>query len=527
MVVLAAGLMRLPVEPDCPQGAVPIGASPPEGFERYCASVSVDGSVLKNGWYTSWFENGQKAAEGEFHEGRRTGQWLRWWSEGQKFEELQFQRGALTGPYRSWYRGGLPSAEGAYTDDRQVGFWSFRHENGRPAASGSYVAGLQSGTWEYLYETGALLATASYSGGLPSRHAVPAVNVPLPRTAKADPISATVDSRIELLSAALMLTSWPNLGPWSTQDSAYRADMQAAFLPFRDHAAVRMLDAMVQEGFTFDVPVRWILHFGEPPGLEDPNYFEDYVRRRVGGDAPLRRLAAAFRDFAREAKFSRFYALHRSFYANLEARYRGAEPPESATALIEGYLGERMAGYNVLIAPLFGDREYGFALPVAGGKRVYAVGAPQRVERGEFAFDREAIRRTLYREFNRGLVEPAIEDAFGKDFRPDLYRLVKADMNDAGYPTWRWALTEMAVRAVEIRLLRAHGFASEADEALRKGLQAERFVWLPHAVDRLVDYEAQRDRYPTFRSFAGRLLQVLEDTTPVVIGGKVMFVVKK
>ncbi len=520
--------VRLPIEADCPDGAVMVGAPPPAGGERYCRKMGPDGAELRHGWYTSWFRNGQKAAEGEYRDGLREGQWLRWWDNGQKFEDLSLAAGKLDGSYRSWHRTGKPSATGAYAADWQDGAWAFWHENGNKAATGRYERGLQAGLWQYWREDGAFVASGSYAAGLmaaPAR-AETALLAPA-RAAGPEPSArAFVDPRVELVSAVLALTRWPELGPWNSRDSRYARDFNEAFLPFKEHAAVRMLDAMIGEGFTFDVPLRWILHYGDPPELPQHLAFDTYMFRRAS-DKQMTGLAAAMRDFARQSHFMRFFEAHREEYDRLGEAYRLQAPHSGVAGLLERYFREHQSSYAVIIAPMLGKRTYGFRLGPVGGTQVYSVGAPNGFESGRFTFDRDAIRSTLYREFNRAFTEVAIQEAFGSEFRPDLYKLVKPEMDDLGLPTWRWALTEMAVRACEIRLLQVSGFADEALAILRQGVQVERFYWLPYAVERLAEFERRPDRYPTFKDFGRRFLESLDEADPMVIGGRVMFLVRR
>ncbi|MBM3266829.1 MAG: DUF4932 domain-containing protein [Candidatus Sericytochromatia bacterium] len=521
----AASQIRFPDEPECPEGASIAGAPPPAGRERYCRKMGPTGAEIRHGAFRAWYSNGQAAAEGEYRDGLREGPWRRWWDNGQPFERIAFRAGKVEGAYRSWYRAGQASASGTYRSDWPDGPWLWWHESGKPAARGSYDDGLQAGDWHYWREDGAFLASGSYVTGLMDPLAVPVPgNLP---GGEAKAARVLVDPRIELISAALSLTNWPNLGPWNTGETRYAREVAEHFRPHRDHAAIRLLDAMVGAGFTFDVPLRWIAHYGDLPALAQEAPFEPYMLRRASAQE-MRDLAAALRDLARRSDFLRFFAAHRRDYERLTDEYREeAAPHLGLPGELERYFGERRRAYSIVIAPQLGGRSYGFWFGEGDGAQVYAVGPPDRVAGGDPGFDRRAISSTLFREFNRSFVEGAIQDAYREDLRPDLFRLVKPDMDDLGFPTWRWALVEMAVRACEIRLLQNAGRRDEARERLREGVQGERFLWLPYAVERLSEYERQRDRYPTFRAFAPRFLESLDAADPLVIGGRPMFLIRR
>lgn len=543
-IVAALAGAVLPVEPECPDGTVVVGSAPGSGGERYCGKPTAAGQMVRHGWYTAWFPNGRKAMEGEYREGVRAGQWLRFWDDGAKFEDLTFRNGLLDGPYRSWHRTGTPSASGTYRENWQDGHWVFWHETGARAAEGYYAAGLQEGRWTYWRPDGQVQGTGEYLDGamrpadgeidaasdmtarrtafLDTRPPAPAVVVP--------ELEVSVDPRIELLSAVLNLTLWPELGPWCAGDTDYAHAMKEAFGGMRDHGAVRLLDAMVQDGFTFDAPLRWILHYGPPPTLEPKVPLDPQVLRRAGGEKALAELAAAMRDFARDSRFMAFFEQHRSYFDRLARAYRHAAPEASVPALLESYFGSRRSGYHAIIAPMLGPRSY--ALRIGGTSAaereiLYAIGAPHGQHGGQFEFDPAGIRTALYRDFSRAFTEPAIEAAFGSGYRMDLYPLAKPDMDDLGLVTWRWVLTEMAARAAEIRLLRLHGFNSEARDLLRQGTAVERFAWLPYAVERFEQYEGERSRYPAFERFGSRFLGLLDETEPVLISGRLMFLLRR
>lgn len=556
LAVGAAALMSahpgglLPVEAECPEGAEIAGSAPPSGGERYCRKLLPDGRVVRHGWYTAWYRNGGKAVEGEYRDGERTGQWLRFWEDGRRFEDLSYRGGKLEGPYLSWHRSGKPSAAGQYREHWQAGRWAFWHDTGAKAAEGDYAAGFQEGRWTYWRPDGTLLGSGEYRSGLMRKEGVALPVVPGlalhdeagqeargPRagaTGSRQPgsprLEVAVDSRIELISAALSLTIWPELGPWNEGGTDYARAMREAFGSLRDHAAIRMLDAMVRDGFTFDVPLRWILHYGPPPALEPRMSLDAYVRRRAGGERVLGELAAAMRTFARDSRFMAFYHRHKGYYDSLAGAYRQTAPRAAVPALLEAYYGTRRSGYHALVAPMLGTRPYAFRLGGASGpehETLFSVAAPHFQEGGRFRFDPAQVRTSLYREFNRGFTEPAIERAFGTGVRPDLYALAKPDMDDLGLPTWRWALSELGVRAAEIRLLRHHGFEAEASDLLREGTSVDRFVWLPYAVDRLAEYEADRGRFPSFADFGSRFLGILDDTDPVTVSGRLMFLLRR
>ncbi len=58
------------------------------------------------------WDNGQKAIEGNWKDGREDGKWTRWYVNGQKKSEGNYKDGKNDGKSTSWYENGQIKAEG-------------------------------------------------------------------------------------------------------------------------------------------------------------------------------------------------------------------------------------------------------------------------------------------------------------------------------------------------------------------------------------------------------------------------------
>jgi len=112
---------RLRVQPEvelkpCPSGALVVGQPPPDGFEMFCAVEDAKVRWKHHGWYVGWYDNGQRASEGEYVDGKRHGAWIFWHHNGQKRLEAGYRMGEKRGRWTFWDRDGAETKVIDYPD---------------------------------------------------------------------------------------------------------------------------------------------------------------------------------------------------------------------------------------------------------------------------------------------------------------------------------------------------------------------------------------------------------------------------
>lgn len=107
-----------------------------------------------NGPFNQWYTNGQKAAEGSFTQGRRTGMWVWWHDDGRIATRGRYEAGSEAGEWTWWHRSGKTEQRGAYLDGTRVGEWSQWFDEGQLRARGLYERGHKEGRWRYWLADG-------------------------------------------------------------------------------------------------------------------------------------------------------------------------------------------------------------------------------------------------------------------------------------------------------------------------------------------------------------------------------------
>ena len=114
----------------------------------------------KDGIYTVWYENGQKAEEGTYKKFRKDGLWTVWFENGQKEWEATMKGGTANQKFTYWYKNGHKDVEGAYKDGEWDGKFTTWYENGQKSKEGNYKEGKQDGypeldgLWTWWHENG-------------------------------------------------------------------------------------------------------------------------------------------------------------------------------------------------------------------------------------------------------------------------------------------------------------------------------------------------------------------------------------
>ncbi|HUF46538.1 MAG TPA: DUF4932 domain-containing protein [Vicinamibacterales bacterium] len=312
-----------------------------------------------------------------------------------------------------------------------------------------------------------------------------------------------VDPRIELMTVVQLLAGYQ---PLTTVNSRYRADALTHFEPVRDHRAVRLFREMNEEQFRFDAVPKVVLTFGPPPALPPIAPVDPSVLRRAGGSRRVEEFAAALRDFARVSRLESFLSGHQDLYA----RVVSALGPEVAAAIepLRRYTGISLDNCVLLAAPLIHDGGFQATIGEAGRARVYALIGPFGERDGEPVFSESgSVAGLAQHEFSHSFVNPLVEK-FSRDVNRSarLYDAIKADMQKQAYGDWPTAVHEHIVRAITLRLAYARSRA-DGDRALRNE-EARGFRYVKALAARLEEYEAAREKYPTFETFFPRLLEV-------------------
>jgi hypothetical protein len=391
-----------------------------------------------------------------------------------------------------------------------------------------HISGLRTATLAALLAGAPLLSAATLaaqSAAAPlvvaSVAAQPAGGVNLqdikaaPRPAVVQPLSARVDPRVELMAILFRLAGNPEYA--QVRVPAYDAAIEAHFWPHVDHPAVHLARQLrASRSVSFDAVMSMAIHvtdiatleFRAPLDAPDLSLERRWPRERVP------EFLAALREFVRDADVAGFIAAQAPFFAGIERQLQETLDVHGDVTWFERFFGESPAGgFEVVLSPAAGGGNYGprFVAP-DGQETVYAIlGVWQTDDAGNPRIDRRVVP-TLVHEFSHSFVNHNVE-LYRADLErsgASIYSLVEQPMRAQAYGGWKTMLDEALVRAATARYI----LADEGAEAARRSVvldQARGFIALDELFELLAEYEANRTRYPTLRSFMPRFVAWADD----------------
>lgn len=284
------------------------------------------------------------------------------------------------------------------------------------------------------------------------------------------------------------------------------------FRPLQGHPAVSLTAALEQRGFSAQERIKRLALLGDPPELADPEPPGNWYGIERAGPEMLARWLAALRAFAKRGDFSAYFAgEERSLRPTLDAlrsRLEAADP----IGAHRRYTGiPYKARYRLILSPYMqpGVSINHLQRRDDGSFVLYSVGGPGRGSDGAPDFsDPDALRlpHTFWHELSHGALD-SLADRYGAQIERSAALWKK--LPRPCYGDWRQCVREHLVRAVKNRLL----LQERGEAAARADLEDEEgrgYLYLKPLTDRLQEFEAHRDRYPSLVEFYPRWIAALD-----------------
>lgn len=500
-----------------------------QGIRRR-AFIEKKGKIeVRQGFFASWFKDGKPRSIIHFRDGIQEGETISWYANGNMASKGLMHQNKRSGRWITWNPDAIKSKDGKYVNGSEHGKWDIWYSNGKLAAKGGFRDGLQNGSWQFFKSDGSAFKTVTFTEGLVSNKPRDRTIILPPKQPPATPMVVKVDLRMELLAIVQSLTDWPSYGAWDSYNDPYQQDVAKWFGKFKTHPAVVKYNAMLNAdtNFAFDGPVKWVLHYTDPPEFKKLTILPKVIAERGGSEAQLDELAELMRQFVVDTKFMEFVQKQERFYKSLLDDYAKVSPGQEGVQLVSDYYGETRSSITAIICPLFGGGNYGPQIEIDGKKLIYNVGAPNDFINGKFTFEKDELRSLVFHEFGHSFSNPGVDES------PQLAKLesklfpgVSNRMSAIAYGSWDATCYELFNRTHEIRLLELSGNPKQARKVLADYLRLG-FVWLPYTLNRLHEFESNRTKYPTIHPFMPRLTSILEETEPFVVDGVTLCVLPK
>jgi len=334
-------------------------------------------------------------------------------------------------------------------------------------------------------------------------------------------INVTVDPRIELLAAVQVISNYNDLtGLITRHNIRYKQDMLDYFSPYKKEPAVAFFNQMARMGFTYDAPPAAMLYLSDPPKLKVVKPFSEHLISRAWGEENLIKFVEYLRDFAVKSDFMVFFNSHQDIYDQIIAEVESTMAGNDYIATLENYYGVRQNSYNIILVPVFHQGGFGpCVLCEDGSYDVYNICGSVGEEDGHPLFgSAEAFKYLAWHEFSHSFVNP-VTDKFEKEVNEyaSLFDPIAEKMAEQAYPGWRTCVYEHLVRAANVRF----SYLEDGEKAGKRAMQHEKnrgFAYVEVIAERLMEYEDNRDRYPTLESFYPRIIDLFKELDEMELG---------
>ena len=129
---------------ECATGTPQISPSADGLITQSCT----DGQNLTD-HFVQWHGGGQKAVDGHYAAGKRSGDWVWWHENGRIAARGAMVDGAEAGQWAWWHPNGQMETRGDYFSSMKAGLWTTWYPTGQRRAEGQFRNGVKDGTWRY------------------------------------------------------------------------------------------------------------------------------------------------------------------------------------------------------------------------------------------------------------------------------------------------------------------------------------------------------------------------------------------
>lgn len=323
-----------------------------------------------------------------------------------------------------------------------------------------------------------------------------------------------IDPRMELMAGVLSQTSWIDRRGPEGEGNAYYRELKAFFEPYRDHEAVEIAERLTGRGFTYDAPPHLALRFGDLPSLARPEAYGDYLTNRAGGVEELEAFRKALIDLYEKSDFDSFFDDHREDYASYLTHVVEGYDAQSVIDWMTDFYGLQGDSYYVVLAPaMFPGGGYGATIEKEEGVEIYqVVRASGTSEEAPAFISGNQLALLTNHEWGHSFVNPAVDEhlALVKVHRLQaFFNEVAHYMEQQAYPKPSIFFNEQILRAVTILWIE-ETFGEEIAEKQIAHEESRAFYLTRFTVERLREYRADRDAYPTFNDFIPELFKAYD-----------------
>lgn len=324
-------------------------------------------------------------------------------------------------------------------------------------------------------------------------------------------VKAAPNETVELMFVIMSLTEAPVFNPPHVLPE-YKAFVDSHFAGYKNHSVIKFITKEIFENENIDMVAPALI--GVNSDIIDGNFV--YACNNYGWNDKIRdKFVKEVNKFYRDTNFPAFWEHARD---NLYLPYKTAFNDLIIPRLNLGWLNQYIpvkdaSNYGLTISLLsgaynFGVSSNGIPNPVIG---VWDINLILNPTQKTF----ETYLPLTMHEYLHPFCNPLIDKYYVELERPGeiIFPKIREQATKASYGSWRVVLYEALVRASEIAFMH-----SDSDNFFNQYLKthSERdksigFYWIDELAELLLEYEANRNCYPTLDSFMPRIIDFYKE----------------
>ena len=178
---------------------------------------------------------------------------------------------------------------------------------------------------------------------------------------------------------------------------------------------------------------------------------------------------------------------------------------------LEDYYGLKQNSYNIVLVSLFHTVGFGPKIGVGENKfDIYSIIGPQGIQNGKPTFgNKERFKYLQRHEFSHSFVN-YLDDIYEDEIMKyeELFTPIREEMVARKYGDWKSCVDEHIVRAITTRM--AFNDGKEKGEQALAYEEKNKFIYVEDLVNKLCEYENNREVYKTFEDFYPELIKVFD-----------------
>ncbi|MFT2008980.1 DUF4932 domain-containing protein [Pontibacter sp. 13R65] len=222
-------------------------------------------------------------------------------------------------------------------------------------------------------------------------------------------------------------------------------------------------------------------------------------------------------QFYHDADFEEYYSQSKALHQLAVQEVKQNLPGDTFISSLESYYGATKDKYHIVVMPTF-KSGWGLSWQIQdrGKTQIFNISAPlqeQSIDKGDSVLtagynNAEEIRNLSVHEFGHSFVNPITTQARFAEMIDAYKSLYQPIPGQGQYSDWLTIFNEHLVRAGEIRIALAMGQKEESrnlQEAYRD------WMYLPHFINQLKQYESNRSKYKKLEDFLPILIASLAE----------------